>query len=139
MAKTEFNKRFENNDDHHVDSWISLTVDRTMLRIVPTGLYTLNELAPIIGKRSVERLRQHGLVALAGRYLGQNIIDAWLRAAQAEWQCRRGLVKGEKNEETTQTSRMEEGHAHRGVQRLPKPKPGTSLQDQLERSRRTTA
>ena len=113
--------------------------DRIMLRIEPGILYTANELAPIIGKRTIERLRLHGLVALAGRYLGQNIVDAWLRAAQAEWQCRRGLKEGEKNEETTQTRRMEEGHAHRGVQRLPKPKPGTSLQDQLERSRRRAA
>lgn len=107
-----------------------------MLAIEPERLYDAAELKELLGMRTIERLRAHGLIAFAGRYLGRLVLDSWVAAAQAEFQCRRGL-QGGKNEETTKANRVEEDCSHRIIQRVPKPRPGVSVADQLERSRRS--
>ena len=105
-----------------------------MEQIIPHGLYDSTELQALLGRRNVERLRDHGLIALGDRYLGQNAINAFLCAAEAAWKTR-VHEEGKQDEESKQSERMEKGHARRAVQRIPQSQGRMPLSDQLARSR----
>ena len=105
----------------------------------PNGIYTHDQLKNLWGRKTIEKLRKHGLVAICNRYLGENVKQAWMRAADAEHKRRCGLGEGGHDEETTQNEGMEEGCVSRNVQYTGKPGSTESIQEQLERHRRETA
>lgn len=100
-----------------------------MVDLLPHRLYEAEELCNLLSKRTIERLRTHGMVAIGGRYLGQNVLDAWLRMVDLAWKTRRGIQANEQEVAITELARPI-------TQQTPKPRPGVSLKEQLERSRR---
>lgn len=80
-------------------------------RIEPNGFYRREDLEAMLGAKGLSALREKGLSALNGLYLGQAIIDASLRLCHAR-ACQRGAKAGK--EEKSET-----GTTHQGYQADP--------------------
>ena len=100
--------------------------------ILPNRMYRAVELEEMLGKRCIQTLRQAGLRAISGWYLGQIVIDSFKCAWQMKKCQRVPAGKEDENEKTEHAGKMEKSGLNSRVQPLPKHRRFKPLQDQIE-------
>ena len=98
--------------------------------IIPNRLYRRSILEGVVGRRCVEHLREAGLRAVGGWYLGEAVLESFRRAWQAK-SCQRVPGK-EKMNETEHEKKVEKDRYKREVHLAPKRRRSNDLLGQVE-------